>query len=127
MKYVVAQNQSVLITGTIAPAASAKYAGTYTNQPVLLKTDFLQFEEKNSNLNMILQQGINLNKLDKGEQNQIPAKLKLRSEDLYYHTQIDLILSNGAVTIARSVAKKYSNNFYSASYINDIFRPPKFI
>ena len=31
-----------------------------------LQTDFLQFEEKESNLEMILQQGINLNKLDKG-------------------------------------------------------------
>jgi hypothetical protein len=31
-----------------------------------IKTDFLQFEEKESNLEMILQQGINLNKLDKG-------------------------------------------------------------
>lgn len=31
-----------------------------------IKTDFLQFEEKESNLDMILQQGINLNKLDKG-------------------------------------------------------------
>ncbi|CAM3876611.1 MULTISPECIES: nucleoid-associated protein [Flavobacterium] len=31
-----------------------------------IKTDFLQFEEKGSNLEMILQQGINLNKLDKG-------------------------------------------------------------
>ncbi len=31
-----------------------------------LKTDFLQFEEKESNLEMVLQQGINLNKLDKG-------------------------------------------------------------
>ncbi|MFC5682928.1 nucleoid-associated protein [Flavobacterium sp. MAHUQ-51] len=31
-----------------------------------LQTDFLQFEEKASNLEMILQQGINLNKLDKG-------------------------------------------------------------
>jgi len=31
-----------------------------------LQTDFLQFEEKGSNLDMILQQGINLNKLDKG-------------------------------------------------------------
>ena len=31
-----------------------------------LRTDFLQFEEKNSNLEMILQEGINLNKLDKG-------------------------------------------------------------
>jgi hypothetical protein len=30
------------------------------------KTDFLQFEEKATNLEMILQQGINLNKLDKG-------------------------------------------------------------
>ncbi|WP_322550375.1 nucleoid-associated protein [Flavobacterium psychraquaticum] len=31
-----------------------------------LQTDFLQFEENGSNLEMILQQGINLNKLDKG-------------------------------------------------------------
>lgn len=31
-----------------------------------IKTDFLQFQENSSNLEMILQQGINLNKLDKG-------------------------------------------------------------
>ena len=31
-----------------------------------LQTDFLQFEEKGTHLEMILQQGINLNKLDKG-------------------------------------------------------------
>ena len=31
-----------------------------------LQADFLQFEEKDSNLEMILQQGINLSKLDKG-------------------------------------------------------------
>ncbi len=31
-----------------------------------LRTDFLQFEENGSNLEMILQEGINLNKLDKG-------------------------------------------------------------
>ena len=31
-----------------------------------IKTDFMQFEEKGSTLEMILQQGINLNKLDKG-------------------------------------------------------------
>ena len=31
-----------------------------------IKTDFLQFEEKETNLEMILQQGINLQKLDKG-------------------------------------------------------------
>lgn len=31
-----------------------------------IQTDFLQFEEQDKNLQMILQQGINLNKLDKG-------------------------------------------------------------
>lgn len=31
-----------------------------------IKADFLQFEEKGSNLEMVLQQGINLHKLDKG-------------------------------------------------------------
>jgi hypothetical protein len=31
-----------------------------------LKTDFLQFEEKNTHMDLLMQQGINLNKLDKG-------------------------------------------------------------
>ena len=31
-----------------------------------LRTDFLQFEEKENNLEMVLQEGINLNRLDKG-------------------------------------------------------------
>ncbi|MDO6470552.1 nucleoid-associated protein [Maribacter sp. 1_MG-2023] len=31
-----------------------------------LKHDFIQFEEKNSNLDIVIQQGININKLDKG-------------------------------------------------------------
>lgn len=31
-----------------------------------IKTDFLQFEEKDANIEVMLQQGINLNKLDKG-------------------------------------------------------------
>ena len=31
-----------------------------------LRSDFLQFEEKNNNLEMILQEGVNLSKLDKG-------------------------------------------------------------
>jgi len=31
-----------------------------------LKHDFIQFEEKDSNLNIVIQQGININKLDKG-------------------------------------------------------------
>ncbi|MDE3741884.1 nucleoid-associated protein [Maribacter polysaccharolyticus] len=31
-----------------------------------LKQDFLQFEEKGSNLDLVIQQGININKLDKG-------------------------------------------------------------
>ena len=31
-----------------------------------IKTDFMQFEESGSNLEMVLQQGINLNRLDKG-------------------------------------------------------------
>jgi hypothetical protein len=31
-----------------------------------LKSDFLQFEEKESNIELVLQEGVNLNKLDKG-------------------------------------------------------------
>jgi hypothetical protein len=59
MKYVVEQHQSVLMTGTISPAASAQYAGTYVNQPTILKDDFLQFEHTD---------GLNLVSLDLGYQ-----------------------------------------------------------
>ena len=52
-----------------------------------IQADFLQFEEKESHLEMILQQGVSLNKLDKGclifnykkeDGNRILAKLHLR-------------------------------------------------
>ena len=59
MKYVVQAEQSVLVTGTISPAASTKYAGTYTNQPIIIKDDFLKFEHTD---------GLNLVSLDAGYQ-----------------------------------------------------------
>lgn len=43
-KYVVAYNQQVTISGTITPAASQKYAGTYLNEPIELGKDLLIFE-----------------------------------------------------------------------------------
>ena len=59
MKYVVEQNQTVSMTGTISPAASAQYAGTYNNQPFVVKEDFLQVEHTD---------GLNLVSLDLGYQ-----------------------------------------------------------
>jgi hypothetical protein len=44
MKYVVNNNQFVRISGAIDSTASAQYAGTYNNETVLLKPDFLAFE-----------------------------------------------------------------------------------
>jgi hypothetical protein len=62
MKYVVEQGQSVSMTGTIAPAASARYAGTYTNQPIVITDDFLRFEHTD---------GLNLVSLDVGYQRDV--------------------------------------------------------
>jgi hypothetical protein len=59
MKYVIDPDQSVLVTGTILSTASAKYAGAYRNQPVVIKDDFLLFEHTD---------GLNLVSLDLGYQ-----------------------------------------------------------
>lgn len=44
MKYVVRNDQTVKISGTIDSSASAQYAGTYDQNDVELKSDFLAFE-----------------------------------------------------------------------------------
>jgi hypothetical protein len=62
MKYIMSQNQSVQMTGTVSPAASVKYAGTYTNQTVVLTKDFLKFEHTD---------GLNLISLDLGYQRDV--------------------------------------------------------
>jgi hypothetical protein len=62
MKYVVATDQSVLMTGTVLSTASAKYAGTYNNQPIVIKDDFLLFEHTD---------GLNLVSLDVGYQGDV--------------------------------------------------------
>lgn len=55
MKYVVNNDQSVKMTGTVDTFASKKYAGNYTNTPVTLTEDFLRFEHTD---------GLNLLSLD---------------------------------------------------------------
>ena len=47
MKYVVRQWQDVQISGTIDSSASAIYAGNYTNETVLIKHSFLDYEHTN--------------------------------------------------------------------------------
>jgi hypothetical protein len=46
MKYVMVQNQQVLIDGTISNT-STTYDGSYKNEPIILVEDFLQFEHTN--------------------------------------------------------------------------------
>lgn len=105
MKYVVAQNQSVLMTGTVSPAASIQYAGTYANQAVILKEDFLRFEHTN---------GLNLVSLDIGYQ-----------KDRFYFPKINTTLSGhvgfgvGAVipkTDSHVFGKGQDNPFHWSGY-----------
>ncbi len=51
------------LTGLLLDNVKVDAIGIFKSE---LKHDFLQFEEKGSNLNILVQQGININKLDKG-------------------------------------------------------------
>jgi hypothetical protein len=51
------------LTGVLLDNEKVDAVGVFKSE---LKQDFLQFEEKDSNLDIIVQQGININKLDKG-------------------------------------------------------------
>lgn len=51
------------LTGVVLDNAKVDAVGIFKSE---LKHDFLQFAEKGSNLDIIVQQGINVNKLDKG-------------------------------------------------------------
>jgi len=51
------------LTGILLDNAKVDAVGIFKSE---LKHDFLQFEEKGNNLDLVVQQGINVNKLDKG-------------------------------------------------------------
>ena len=51
------------LTGLLLDNVKVDAVGIFKSE---LKHDFLQFEEKGSNLDIVIQQGININKLDKG-------------------------------------------------------------
>ncbi len=51
------------LTGILLDNQKVDAVGIFKSE---LKHDFLQFEEKGSNLDIVIQQGININKLDKG-------------------------------------------------------------
>ncbi|MFD2917240.1 hypothetical protein [Psychroserpens luteus] len=61
MKYVVVQNQQVLIDGTISNTSSS-YDGSYTNESIILAEDFLKFEHTDglNYLNVDIRKDFNL-------------------------------------------------------------------
>lgn len=52
MKYVVDQNQKVVIDGSISSTSNTNYNGVYNNQEIEINKDFLQFEHTNG-LNLV--------------------------------------------------------------------------
>ncbi len=52
MKYVITQNQQAVISGVVSPTISTKYAGSYLNDTITLKSEILRFEHTNG-LNLV--------------------------------------------------------------------------
>jgi hypothetical protein len=98
MKYVVEQNQTVLMTGTVSPAASVQYAGTYNNQPIVVKEDFLQFEHTD---------GLNLVSLDLGYQ-----------RDMIHFDKINMTLSGQASMGAGLVVPRTDSHVFGVGQNN---------
>ncbi|MBX7108023.1 MAG: hypothetical protein K1X61_05180 [Chitinophagales bacterium] len=105
MKYVMDQNQTALVTGTIDDEAGGIYAGIYDHTPVVLTEDFLKFEHTD---------GLNLLSADA----EYTASLFT-----FLHDKISLSVSSGigfAATIPRTDVRVFgdgiNNKFHLAGY-----------
>jgi hypothetical protein len=67
-----------------------------------------------------------LKQADKEEQKQLPQTLKEKYEVLYCHTQTPFHFKMRNAFFEKHCLGKYKPDFYSTSFITDIFRPPKF-
>ncbi|MGB3073769.1 MAG: hypothetical protein WBB36_00530 [Chitinophagales bacterium] len=105
MKYVMDQNQTVLMSGEIDDIASADYAGSYHDSAMVLTQDFLKFEHTD---------GLNLLSLD------VEYTLPLLN---LFHDKMNMSLASGAGIAAmiprtdvRVFGEGINNKFHLAGY-----------
>jgi len=67
-----------------------------------------------------------LDKADEEEKKQAPTNTKEKVEVLYCHTQTPFHFKMRNAFFEKHCLGKYKPDFYSTSFITDIFRPPKF-
>lgn len=79
-----------------------------------IKHEFLQFEEKDNNLNLLLQQGVNLNKLDKG-----CLIFNTQAEDGYKILSVDANRYDSKYWIESFLAVEtlHDENFFTKNYL----------
>ena len=95
------------------------------NQAQIAKTLCIKKEIKNNACQGKCHLKKQLDKTDEEEQKQVPNSLKEKSEVLYSHSLISLEPVNQAIFVSRNIISNYKPDFYSSSYITDIFHPPK--
>ena len=95
------------------------------NQAQIAKTLCIKKENKNYTCQGKCHLKKQLDKTDEEEQKQVPNNLKEKSEVLYSHSLTTLEPVNRAIIVRRNIVSNYKSDFYSFSYITDIFHPPK--
>jgi len=101
------------------------YVSFTINQDSIAKTLCVKKEIKNNTCQGKCHLKKQLDKADKEEQNQAPTTTKEKVEVLYCQNQKAFDFIKQTVFYENHSFSNYSSDFYTSSYITDIFRPPK--
>ncbi len=99
------------LTGTVVDNVKVDAVGIFKSE---LKHEFLQFQEKGNNLDLIIQQGVNINKLDKG-----CLIFNLNNEDGYKVLSVDSNRYDAKYWLDNFLAVEplADENFYTKNYL----------
>ena len=95
------------------------------NQDKIAKTLCVKKEIKNNSCQGKCHLKKQLDKADEEEQKQAPTNIKEKVEVLYCQTQRPFDFLKATLFNENKALGNYDCDFYSTSFITDIFRPPK--
>jgi hypothetical protein len=95
------------------------------NQESIAKTLCVKKEVENNTCQGKCHLKKQLDKADEEEKKQAPTNTKEKVEVLYCHTQTPFYFKMRNAFFEKHCLGKYKPDFYSTSFITDIFRPPK--
>jgi hypothetical protein len=101
------------------------YVSFKINQDVIAKTLCVKKEIKNNCCQGKCHLKKQLDKADEEEQKQAPTNIKEKVEVLYCYTQTPFDFLKTTLFYEYQLLNSYECDFYSSSFITDIFRPPK--